>query len=59
MANDSSHMSALALDPVTVRIRPNGDVRLIASVHEVANFLLQEWPMAPDESFGVVAYACR
>jgi hypothetical protein len=59
VSTGSSRMSALAFEPVTIRIGPNGDIRSISSVYEAANVLLEEWPAAPDESFGIVAYACR
>jgi hypothetical protein len=45
--------------PVVIRDTRSGAKRTISTVHDAANFLLEEWPVTPDKLFGAVATACR
>lgn len=51
------HQTVLAFEPVAISTGAKG-VRLISSVHDAANFLLEEWPVKPEEMFQIAVNAC-
>lgn len=50
--------TSLAFEPVAIGTCPKS-VRLISSVHDAANYLLEEWPAEPEEVFRTAVAACR